>query len=70
MSKFLTEYRTDTVDVAFTIKHVKGREYDPNHPGTEANLDIQHTQAMAYPTPHLLQHRRLRVSRTWYKRTR
>ncbi|KAH8987779.1 subtilisin-like protein [Lactarius hatsudake] len=28
-------------------------EYDPNKPGEEANLDMQYTQGIAWPTPHV-----------------
>ncbi|KAH9054783.1 subtilisin-like protein [Lactarius vividus] len=35
----------------FAVELVNGGGYDPANPGDEANLDVQYTSAMAYPTP-------------------
>ncbi|KAH9054950.1 subtilisin-like protein [Lactarius vividus] len=51
LATFMRTYRTDGADATFTVVQVNGGGYDPNHPTTEANLDIQYSQAMAYPTP-------------------
>ncbi|KAH9165249.1 Pro-kumamolisin, activation domain-containing protein [Lactarius sanguifluus] len=50
---FRKEYPSQTNLAAlatFTIELVNGGGYDPDIPGDEANLDIQYTLAMAYPT--------------------
>ncbi len=53
LREFMTECRTDAVDATYTVERVNGGEYDPSHPATEANLDMQYTQAIAYPTRHI-----------------
>ncbi|KAH9035784.1 subtilisin-like protein [Lactarius pseudohatsudake] len=50
---FMSGFRADARDPAFTVEKVNGGGYDPSQPGIEANLDMQYTQAMAYPTPHV-----------------
>ncbi|KAH9017706.1 subtilisin-like protein [Lactarius pseudohatsudake] len=47
---FMNEYRTDGEDATFTVTQVNGGGYDPENPGGEANVDIQYTEAMTYPT--------------------
>ncbi|KAH9160207.1 subtilisin-like protein [Lactarius sanguifluus] len=50
---FMTKYRTDGADTAtFDVVLVNGGRYDPDTPTIEGNLDIQYTEAMAFPTPH------------------
>ncbi|KAH9165908.1 Pro-kumamolisin, activation domain-containing protein [Lactarius sanguifluus] len=50
---FMTKYRTDGADTAtFDIVLVNGGGYDPDTPTVEGNLDMQYTEAMAFPTPH------------------
>ncbi|KAH9030335.1 subtilisin-like protein [Lactarius pseudohatsudake] len=51
--EFMSQCRTDAVDATFTVELLNGSEYDPNHPASEANQNMQYAQAMAYPTPHL-----------------
>ncbi|KAH9022222.1 hypothetical protein EDB85DRAFT_2187022 [Lactarius pseudohatsudake] len=34
----------------FTVELVNGGRYEPNNPTIEANIDVQYTSAMAYPT--------------------
>ncbi|KAI9452793.1 subtilisin-like protein [Lactarius psammicola] len=53
MQKYRTEGQTQGGDATFTVEKVNGGEYDPNNPGVEANLDIQYTQAMAFPIRHI-----------------
>ncbi|KAH9172029.1 subtilisin-like protein [Lactarius sanguifluus] len=48
---FLSAFRSDAKAPTFTIEQVHGGGYDPSQPGFEANLDIQYTQAIIYPTP-------------------
>ncbi|KAF8258401.1 peptidase S8/S53 domain-containing protein [Lactarius quietus] len=50
---FMKKYRTDGQDATYTVEKVNGGDYDPSNPGVEANLDIQYSEAMAYPTPHI-----------------
>ena len=48
---FMTEYRSDAVDPVFTFVQVNNGGYDPENPGSEANSNIQYTEALVYPTP-------------------
>ena len=50
LMKFMLEFR-QTTDVNYTVERVNGGGYDPWHPSSEGNLDMQYTQVMAYPTP-------------------
>ncbi|KAH8979410.1 subtilisin-like protein [Lactarius akahatsu] len=49
---FMTAYRTDAVTATFDVVLVNGGGYDPDTPTVEGNIDIQYTEAMAFPTPH------------------
>ena len=53
LTKFMTYFRTDAEAATFTVEQVNGGVYDPSKPGTgvEANVDIQYTGVIAYPTP-------------------
>jgi tripeptidyl-peptidase-1 len=51
LAAFMSRYRSNGADATYTVEHVNGGGYDPNHPSAEANVDIQYTTAMAYPTP-------------------
>ncbi|KAH9018855.1 subtilisin-like protein [Lactarius pseudohatsudake] len=50
---FMTEFRADAVDGTFTVQQVNGGGFDPNQPGSEANVDTQWTGVIAYPIPHI-----------------
>ncbi len=50
---FMRKYRSDAAGTTFTVVQVNGGGYDPGNPHTEANIDTQYTEAMAYPTPHI-----------------
>ncbi|KAI9452661.1 subtilisin-like protein [Lactarius psammicola] len=54
LTAFMLKYRSDAADATFHIIQVNGGEYNPNHPSedSEASIDIQYAEAMAYPTPH------------------
>ncbi|KAF8259707.1 peptidase S8/S53 domain-containing protein [Lactarius quietus] len=54
LEKFMLEFRSDGEDATFVVEPVNGGMYNPNQPGDEANLDIQYTEAIAYPTRHIL----------------
>jgi len=48
LAAFMLKYGTDGADATFVVVRVN---YDPSRPHSEANLDLQHTEAMAYLTP-------------------
>ncbi|KAH8989845.1 peptidase S8/S53 domain-containing protein [Lactarius deliciosus] len=53
LTVFMTHFRSDVQPpslATFTVELVNGGEYDPDNPGEEANLDVQYSSAMAYPT--------------------
>jgi tripeptidyl-peptidase-1 len=50
---FLTFFRPDAVTATYTVEHVNNGGYDPSHPAAQANLNMQYTQAIAYPTPNI-----------------
>jgi len=54
LDAFMGKYRSDIdeTDATITVVLVNGGKYDPSQPGIEANLDLQITEGMAYPTPH------------------
>ncbi|KAH9025815.1 subtilisin-like protein [Lactarius hengduanensis] len=47
---FMNKYRYGAY-ATFTVVKVNGGTYDPSNPHHESNLDVQYTEAMAYPTP-------------------
>ncbi|KAH9041615.1 subtilisin-like protein [Lactarius pseudohatsudake] len=49
---YVPRRRTGTrgTGAAYTVVQVDNGEYDPNHPSTEANLNVQYASGMAYPT--------------------
>ncbi|KAH9054641.1 subtilisin-like protein [Lactarius vividus] len=54
LAMFVTHLRSDVQPpslATFTVEQVNGGMYDPDNPGSEANLDVQYASAMAYPTP-------------------
>ncbi|KAH9161633.1 peptidase S8/S53 domain-containing protein [Lactarius sanguifluus] len=55
LAMFMAVFRSDSDldDVTFTVETVNGGQYDPSWPGVEANIDVQYTQAIAYPTPQI-----------------
>ncbi|KAI9451126.1 subtilisin-like protein [Lactarius psammicola] len=48
---YMTAHRTDAVGVGYRVAVINGGGYDPRRPSIEGNLNMQWTQAMAYPTP-------------------
>ncbi|KAI9436568.1 Pro-kumamolisin, activation domain-containing protein [Lactarius indigo] len=54
LKTFMTQYRIDADRATFSIDPVNGGVYDPTYasPAAEANMNMQYTQVMAYPTPH------------------
>ncbi|KAH8993283.1 subtilisin-like protein [Lactarius hatsudake] len=50
LRQFMNEYRSDATSATYTVAQIKGGGYDPGNPGVEANLNMQYTSAMAFPT--------------------
>ncbi|KAH9176752.1 subtilisin-like protein [Lactarius sanguifluus] len=50
LRQFMNEYRFDATSATYTVAQIKGGGYDPGNPGVEANLNMQYTSAMAFPT--------------------
>ncbi|KAH8986034.1 hypothetical protein EDB86DRAFT_2956085 [Lactarius hatsudake] len=46
----MTECHADTEDAIFRVALLNGGDYDSSHPSSEANLNTQYSQAIAYPT--------------------
>ncbi|KAH8982321.1 subtilisin-like protein [Lactarius hatsudake] len=53
LEKFMRHFRSDANDANFLVIDINDSGYDPNKPGAEANLDMQYTQGIAWPTPHV-----------------
>ncbi|KAH9062407.1 subtilisin-like protein [Lactarius vividus] len=51
LAMFMSEYRSDGTDAAFTVVQVNGGGYDPTNPAPESDCDTQYAVAMTYPTP-------------------
>ncbi len=49
---FMNQYRSDAISATFNPVQIKGGVNDPSNPTSEASLNIQYTEAIAYPTPH------------------
>ncbi|KAH9167160.1 subtilisin-like protein [Lactarius sanguifluus] len=53
LREFMNQYRFDATSATYNVVKIKGGEYNPNNPASEASLNIQYTSAIAYPTPHI-----------------
>ncbi|KAI9452102.1 subtilisin-like protein [Lactarius psammicola] len=53
LSLFMFNFRADALAATFNVDLVNGGLCDPNLPGPEASVDIQYTEALAFPTPHI-----------------
>ncbi|GLB42699.1 putative pro-kumamolisin, activation domain [Lyophyllum shimeji] len=53
LQKFFAQFRPDAVNSSFSTVLVNGGLDNQNVPGVEANLDIQYTTAMSFPTPNI-----------------
>ncbi|KAF8268688.1 subtilisin-like protein [Lactarius quietus] len=51
LGQFMDTFRPDASDATFSVVELDSSGYDEDNPGIEANLDVQYTQAIAYPTP-------------------
>ena len=50
---FMQQYRTDGLNANYELVLINGGEQFPITPGIEANVNIQYTQGMTFPTPHI-----------------
>ncbi|KAH9170350.1 subtilisin-like protein [Lactarius sanguifluus] len=50
LRRFMNEYRSDAISATYRLVQIAGGGYDPSNPTAEANLNIQYTSAIAYPT--------------------
>ncbi|KAH8978153.1 subtilisin-like protein [Lactarius akahatsu] len=50
---FMNHYRFDATDATYRLVQIKGGGYSPNNPTNEANVNIQYTSAIAYPTTNI-----------------
>ncbi|KAH8985001.1 subtilisin-like protein [Lactarius akahatsu] len=53
LEEFMRLFRSDAKDPNFLVIDINNSGYNPQYPGSEANLDMQYTQGMAWPTPHV-----------------
>ncbi|KAH9035159.1 subtilisin-like protein [Lactarius deliciosus] len=53
LRQFMNQYRFDATSATYSVMQIKGGGYDPSNPTTEANLNMQYTSAIAFPTPHI-----------------
>ncbi|KAI0794109.1 subtilisin-like protein [Fomes fomentarius] len=53
LQTFFQRFRTDAVGSNFTTVRVNNGGDDQSDPGVEANLDIQYTEGISFPTPNI-----------------
>ncbi|KAH9025026.1 subtilisin-like protein [Lactarius pseudohatsudake] len=53
LTSYMRKYRPDGIDATYSVLSVNGGGYNPNNPGKEANVDIQLSEGMSFPTPHI-----------------
>ncbi|KAF8491622.1 subtilisin-like protein [Russula emetica] len=53
LTNFLTRFRSDAAPAQFSVVTINGGINNQSQPGTEANLDIQYTESISYPTPNI-----------------
>ncbi|KAH9161679.1 peptidase S8/S53 domain-containing protein [Lactarius sanguifluus] len=51
LTTFMSRFHSPGTGATYTVVEVDNGGYDPNNPGTEANLNVQYASGMAYPTP-------------------
>ncbi|KIM88198.1 hypothetical protein PILCRDRAFT_62783 [Piloderma croceum F 1598] len=51
LQTFFKKFRPDAVGGNFTVVELNGGKNDQSNPGTEANLDVQYSLGISYPTP-------------------
>ncbi|KAH9020584.1 peptidase S8/S53 domain-containing protein [Lactarius pseudohatsudake] len=53
LTSYMRKYRPDGFDATYVVASANGGGYDPKNPGREANANLQVSEAMTYPTPHI-----------------
>ena len=53
LTSFANRFLTDASSATFTLVEINGGQNNQNEPGVEADLDIQYTTAMSFPTPQI-----------------
>ncbi|KAH9175812.1 subtilisin-like protein [Lactarius sanguifluus] len=53
LREFMNEYRFDATDATYRLVQINGGGYNPSNPTNEANINIQYTSAIAYPTTNI-----------------
>ncbi|KAH9052956.1 subtilisin-like protein [Lactarius deliciosus] len=53
LEEFMRLFRPDANDATFLVIDINDSGYDSDKPGDEANLNMQYTQGIAWPTPHV-----------------
>ncbi|KAH9029311.1 subtilisin-like protein [Lactarius deliciosus] len=53
LTSYMRKYRPDGIDATYVVASANGGVYDPNNPGREANVNLQVSEGMTYPTPHI-----------------
>ncbi|KAH8983943.1 peptidase S8/S53 domain-containing protein [Lactarius hatsudake] len=53
LTSYMRKYCPDGIDATYVVESVNGGEYDPNNAGREANVNLQLSEGMTYPTPHI-----------------
>ncbi|KAH8987137.1 subtilisin-like protein [Lactarius hatsudake] len=51
LTTFMDHFHGTGTGATYTVVQVNSGGYDPNNPGTEANLNVQYASGIAYPTP-------------------
>ncbi|KAI9449671.1 subtilisin-like protein [Lactarius psammicola] len=51
LTAFMNEYLAEAKTATYTVEQINYGGYDQSNPGIEANINVQYTQGMAYPTP-------------------
>ncbi|KAH9160723.1 subtilisin-like protein [Lactarius sanguifluus] len=53
LTEYMRKYRPDGIDATYVVALVNGGGNDPDNPGREANVNLQLSEGMTYPTPHI-----------------
>ncbi|KAH8982000.1 subtilisin-like protein [Lactarius hatsudake] len=53
LTSYMRTYRPDGILATYAVVLVNGGRYDPDNPGKEANLNLQLSEGMTFPTPHI-----------------
>ncbi|KAF8264371.1 hypothetical protein EI94DRAFT_498515 [Lactarius quietus] len=53
LTLFMSEYRDDAIAATYTVERINGGGYEQNNPSAEPDVDMQLSQAIDYPIPHI-----------------